>query len=763
MIENIKNISELTGLFKVKNRIYDLKSVHPKLVEEFKAKGWEIQKQNKNSTRIRKNKVHSILFEDRVWSLLYKLGFNFLNDEGGAIISVTENNKTINNQIDVVGIDREVAIAIECKSSITSSKRAQFQEELGKFSMRREAFTRDIRKQFPEDFKKQVVMMMFLSNSSISENDVERAKNANILLFDDKDLLYYESLVSQIGIAAKYQFFADMLPGKNIPGLEIKIPAIKTKMGGTNCFSFSISPEYLLKISFVSHRAKGKQSDITTYQRMLSKSRLKKIKEYITENGIFPTNIVLNIDSNRLTFQKVRQDSDTDVENGILGWLDIKPSYKSAWIIDGQHRLYSYSGHEKASKSKLSVLAFEGLTPSKQAELFIDINAKQKSVKQSLLEELFAELHWDAEDPKERVSAIISKAIQDMNIEKGSPLQDRIKISDTTEKNPLRCLTLTSLFGEIEKKGFHIAKIKAGDVLEYGPLWAGEDNFKTLKRTEYVLNNWLSTIKNKVNNWWDKGSAEGGGIAMNDGIATCIQVLRNIFDHLEKSGKKLIHLSNEELSDLIMPYGEVLGEYFASFNEDERKRFRELRGVQGVTTRVKRSQQAIHQKIKSFNPEGLQEFIATEKAQTNKKAKEIIDDIEIKLQKFILSELKREFGDDENEWWMLGVPLEIRKRVSERFEEEGGKRGGRENYFDLIHYRKIILDNWTIFEKVLGHEKEGRSKDAKTSWLNFINEKRKVVSHPTSAVIISLEDLAKVEDYGSWLNMQIDNSNSSSD
>jgi len=54
----------------------------------------------------------------------------------------------------------------------------------------------------------------------------------------------------------------------------------------------------------------------------------------------------------------------------------MQPSYKSAWIIDGQHRLFSYSGHPKASKGLLSVLAFEGLPPSKQAELFIDINAK---------------------------------------------------------------------------------------------------------------------------------------------------------------------------------------------------------------------------------------------------------------------------------------------------------------------------------------------------------------------------------------------------
>jgi DNA sulfur modification protein DndB len=368
-------------------------------------------------------------------------------------------------------------------------------------------------------------------------------------------------------------------------------------------------------------------------------------------------------------------------------------------------------------------------------------------------------LHWDAEKPEERVAAIISKAIQDMNVDKDSPLYGRIQVSETTQKNPQRCLTLASLFGEIEKKGFHIAKIKSGHILEYGPLWAGEDNLKTLKRTEYILNNWVNIIRNKVIDWWDKGSSIGGGIAMNDGLATCIQILRSVFDHLEKAGKKLIHLTKEELLDLITPYADVLGDYFGSFNEDERKRFRDLRGVQGVTTRVRRCQQAINEKIKSFNPEGLEEFIATEKAQTNKKAKDIIDDIEIKLQKFIINKLKTEFGPDENEWWMLGVPLEVRKKVSERFEEEGGKRGGRENYFDLIHYRKIITDNWGIFDKVLGYEKEGRSKDARTSWLSFINEKRKVVAHPTSAVIISLEDFAKIEMYGEWLNRQIENYN----
>lgn len=237
-----------------------------------------------------------------------------------------------------------------------------------------------------------------------------------------------------------------MLPGKQVTGLTIKIPAIKTKMGGDNCYSFSISPEYLLKISYVSHRAKGKASDIDTYQRMLSKSRLKKIREFITNDGIFPTNIILNFDKGRLSFQKSTQESETpeNLDAGILGWLEIRPAYKSAWIIDGQHRLFAYSGHERAFKSKVSVLAFEGLKPSKQAELFIDINAKQKSVKQSLLEELYAELHWDADDVSTRISAIISKALQDLNQDRECALFQRIQTTDAS-KDFVKCITLTNV------------------------------------------------------------------------------------------------------------------------------------------------------------------------------------------------------------------------------------------------------------------------------------------------------------------------------
>lgn len=678
-----------------------------------------------------------------------------LSGNGGAklLLNPKDPNSPI-SQIDVVAIDNEVAVAIECKSSERYGKRPQFQDELGKFSLIRERFSNCINTQFAGLTKKQVVLVMFVSNISLSDNDKERAKQANVVIFDESDLKYYRKLVSQIGPAAKYQLLSDMLPGRTISGLTIRVPAIRTKMGGSFCYTFSISPEYLLKIAYISHRSKGKASDIDTYQRMLNKKRLSDIAQYIRENKIFPTNIVINIEKKRLIFQRIHQETDNekDPDSGVLGWIDIKAAYKSAWIIDGQHRLFAYSGHEKAPKSLLSVLAFEGLPSSKQAELFIDINSKQKSVKRSLLQELYAELHWDAEKEEERILAIISKAIQELDVDPESPLHQRIQKADST-KDTLCCISLSSVYGALAKTEFYIIKEKQGYILEYGPLWAG-DNDATLNRTVFVLKEWLNIIRSKVSDWWDKGSGEGGGLAMNDGVITCINVLRSVFQHLDTTGQKLIHLDNEDLFNCIKNYAEVLGEYFASYSEEKRKQFRDLRGIQGQTKRTRLCQKAIYDRIPTFNPPGLDKFLQEEKAQTNIKGKEIIDRTETALQKIILEELKREFGPEEPQWWILGVPKTVRLKVTKRFEEEDGKRGGKEYYFDLIDYRDIAINNWGIFEKLLAYGRTG-NKDKRTSWINFINEKRKIVAHPSSAMSITMEDLNQLQDYDKWFFQQI--------
>jgi DNA sulfur modification protein DndB len=751
MLSNLYPIEDLSSLSRAKARDYETKTVSPSSVQDLAGEGWKVDRSNKKSVRLQRPKSHGALLEDRVWTLLHSMRFPILSGEGGAQLALdSKSPDTPKSQLDVVAVDDEVAVAIECKSAENPSKRPQFQQELGKLTLARDRFTTSVRAQYPSSTKRPIILAMFLWNVLLSENDRARAREANVLLFNNHDLTYYESLVSHIGPASKYQLLAEMLPGKSIPGLAIRIPAVKTKMGGISCYTFSISPEYLLKISYVSHRSKGQASDVATYQRMLNKSRLNNIREYITDDGIFPTNIVINFEKNRLRFERIHQESSGDTDSGVCGWLDIRPTYKSAWIIDGQHRLYAYSGHARSHGARLSVLAFDGLDPSEQARLFIDINAKQKSVQRSLLQELYAELHWNSEKPTVQIGAIISRAIQQMNGSPESPLFGRIQTADSG-KNDIRCVSLTSLYGTLEKTDFFVGKEKNGQIVQFGPLWAG-DNESTLRRTKFILNEWLTTIRIAASEWWDKGAGEGGGLAMNDGLIAVLNVLRSVFQHLNYQG--LVKLDNDDLWEVVKKYAVALGEYLGSLSEQDRKAFRDLRGGQGQITRTRNCQAAIRRKIPDFNPPGLDQFIEQEKQQINLRAKEIIDDIERKLQKLIVDELRRECGADESGWWMVGVPKTVRLKVSERFEEEGGQRGGKEHYFDLVDYEKITLQNWPLFEPVLAYDKSG-SKEKRLSWLHFVNEKRKIVSHPSAAVSLTPEDLSRLEDYQSWFNRQI--------
>lgn len=750
MLLNIEDTKNLQGLARAKSKPYTTKTIKNALVEEELSKGWIVERHHRRTTRLRKEKPHYIRLEDCVWALLYRMGFTHLSSADSAVLVLDpKSNDSPRTKIDVVGLDHEIALAIECKSSERPSKRPQFQEELGKFALIRKRFAAAVNSQFKTDVKRQVVLAMFLSNILLSQNDKRRAKEHNILLFDEHDLDYFERLVKHTGIAAKYQLFCEMLPNKPIRGLQIRLPAVRTKIGGALCYSFCISPAYLLKIAYVSHRSKTKGVDIDTYQRMVKKSRLDRIRGYISDGGIFPTNIVINVSDKHLEFHQMHQDTTNGrgKDRGTLGWLTIRPSYKSAWVIDGQHRLYAYSGHEKAEKDVLPVLAFQNLKPSQQANLFVEINSKQKRVKKSLLDELFAELKWDSDNHKDKVAAIISKAYQSLNVEPESALYGKIMPVDYT-RDPIRCITLTSLCSATEKCNFYIHKTKGDHVLEYGAFWRG-DSHATLDRTIYVIDHWLNLIKSKTSDWWAKGAGEGGGLSMNEGVMTLIRVLGTVIDFLEGQGVKLVQLDDEDLFECVKPYGKALGDYLSEMSEDERNEFRRFRAEQGIQARVRRCQKGIRDRIPDFNPTGLDKFLEEERAQTNKNAREIVDYIEITLQRLILEELQREYGTDESQWWILGIPKKIRKEATSLWEEDNHSRGERWHYFNLIDYRNIVLANWTIFQNILGYGKG--SKDRRTGWMNYVNEVRKSLAHVSSGVSISIDQLNQLQQYKEWL------------
>lgn len=172
-------------------------------------------------------------------------------------------------------------------------------------------------------------------------------KKANIKVIDDSMVDYYYELSKHFGHSSKYQFLADMFPGMDIPDLLEPLPAIKGKMGKTVFYSFVVEPIKLLKIAYIAHRARTNEESMKTYQRMANRKRLEKIAKYIHEKaGLFPTSIVLNIETKKpLKFETAVGMAG---KNAVLGKLYLPNKYKTAWIIDGQHRLFAYSDLKEA-------------------------------------------------------------------------------------------------------------------------------------------------------------------------------------------------------------------------------------------------------------------------------------------------------------------------------------------------------------------------------------------------------------------------------
>ncbi len=752
-LANVLTRAELGGTARLKARTFDTITVKPSDFPEHEAKGWTVARRNKRTLAITRAKTHDALLEDRVWSVLWKMEFPYLSGPGGGLVTVNPGaDRKVTTQVDVLAIDEEMSLAIECKSSDNRARRSGFQEELAKHSAVRAPLNQALNPPRASTAKRSIVLVMWTSKAILSMNDRERAKQQGVVLLDEQDLEYFESLVYHLGPAARYQFLSELLPGKPIPGLKITVPAVQTKMGGHTCYTFAVAPEYLLKVAYVARRT-GRRSDVGTYQRMLTRARLKKIAVYIGSgpDAMFPTNIVINLQRGKrqdVLFSRGHQEAGSDAAT--FGWLTITPAYKSAWIIDGQHRLYAYSfaGKEAAAKGRLTVLAFVDLPARTQQKLFAEINHEQKSVKQSLIQELYPDLHREADDPRERIKAVISTAIQMLSDDADSPFFDRVQLS-SAEKTDLRCISLTSIFTTLQKPGFFWSEIKGNQVFGAGPFWDLTDE-RMVKRCVTLLNSWFGRLRDRVPEWWDAGQGPGGGLAMNDGVSIVIDVLRSVIDHLRDRQVPFHNLSLQESVAVTDMWAQALADYFGEMSDEERRDFRGLRGNQGHAAGTRHAQAYLRSRFADFDPAGLTEFLEREQARTNDTAISVINEMERQICRITIAGLKARWGDGDT-WWYQGVPKGVRADASKIQNDDQNSRGARENYLNFIHYRSIVEDNWGLFGDLLAPGKQTQSKSVRSEWMEEVNRIRQFTAHGSSGTWVSFEDLDFLKGKLEWL------------
>jgi DNA sulfur modification protein DndB len=725
--------------------------------EAKEVEGWEFDKDFKNSIKMKVKKPFDKAFEDKVWSLFAGLNFIYLNRGRDFELPYDSNNS---QQIDVLAIDNETAIYIECKSSLKVGTKKDYKEILEAWETKKLGVEKSIDALFPnKKLKKKFILAT--ENQIMGATDAARLDKINGIHFDEDMVDYFLDMTKQIGLAARYQLLGALFSGTEIPEMENRIPAVTGMMGGYKYYSFSIEPEKLLKIGFVLHRSKANSNMMPTYQRIIKKSRLKAISEFINDDenpGFFPNSLLINIDSKRdLKWEQ----ANTKVKDAIssVGILHLPKQYRSAYIIDGQHRLYGYSGSKYRHTNSIPVVAFINLERDQQVDMFMKINENQKAIPKTLRETLNADLLWTSKNKIEQIKALCSRLAIGLGEEKDSPFYDYISIGEDK-----RVITPTSFTIGLRKGNF-LGKVNKKEIEKLGSFYKGDID-ATYKRLLEFLKLSFDYLKDNLHDEFDKG--KNSFLFVNKGITATVMLLSDIVDYVETTNevKNILKDPIGDVMDVTNKYLDPLIRYIKNIEDSAKDKLMLLKGAGAPVKYWRQFQIEVKKDYNGFSPKGLETFIQNEERALNSNTYEMIKDIEIYLSNDVKIKLVNELGE---EWaWKRGAPESIVDDVVKRMAKKNltKKKSEETDEWDnlnLIYYEKIARKNWTLPPEEGSKKRrpffdvdytepgtENQNKDGNLVWFDKLNKIRNVVSH-VSSEHISENDFNFVQKIHNWL------------
>ena len=108
-------------------------SVRPTEAEELEGQGWEFDKKLKTKMRLRRLKSIDERHENKVWLLLFKMGYPEMNQGRQFTVRIERKGASaINKQIDVFACDDETVVVVECKAS-ERLRRKSLQKDIEEF------------------------------------------------------------------------------------------------------------------------------------------------------------------------------------------------------------------------------------------------------------------------------------------------------------------------------------------------------------------------------------------------------------------------------------------------------------------------------------------------------------------------------------------------------------------------------------------------------------------------------------------------------
>lgn len=582
--------------------------------------------------------------------------------------------------------DRSYKILVQCKWAKKEGKEFR---ELDKLIKEYRTFISDLEADAALlAFKNYVIPPSFMEKDKM---DKIKQKD-KIIYWNDNIIAYYRKTVNTIGKPyTRYIILKDF--GFKIPIRKkpYKVKAVKIKQHSRNLYLFSIEPEKLLKLAYVSRRD---MRDPWAYQRLLRPKKLKDLAKFVSktstgESGLLANNIVLAFEEDGVDFTGRT--------------LKIPAVHCSVLVVDGQHRLYGFAPdnlkkiklleeekRELQEEYPLACVGIKDLNQRVQAKLFREINEFQKKIDRNLLLDLFHHL----EIGKEKNVWLRVDMMKDLR--RYAFFKDRIKILSTDKGN-------ISLATFVDYPGLENL------VKNHG------------RRSKKILKTYFESVSKIFDEEWNR-NPERYVLSTNRGVRILISLL-NLIIKCKGANKPNFRRCLKALTKVTS----TKEDYFNIENYKGKAYGAGAPADVAVAVWAKE----IKKTIPNFPCEG----------ELNPDAYALLKELENELRECIQYEL----GKISEKWWKQRIPQDIRDTAEER--KKKNKRPwpwllGEDlhpiYYINFTDYRKIIIrkPNWRdAFKDVF------KDKDIIGAWLKELEPIRNAISHPRKLSSTELKTL----------------------
>ncbi|WP_322298471.1 DGQHR domain-containing protein [Brevundimonas sp.] len=737
--------SYLGKLFAAKSAPYLMRNVDHSMVEGMLKEGWEeYGKPLKTKTRLRKPKTHDVKFEDDLWCQLYRLGYRHLNIDRNLCIPFGPDPKQ-RKQIDVVAINGDSILVVECKSSEKLSKAPTYKTAFEGLSLRLDGFSKTMEQMFGRGRRLKYIFATRNIRMPRDSADALRLEETGSFFYNDNSFDYVDSLIKTYKGAAHYQFLGMLFKGHSINKSRIEVPAIEGRMGGKTYYMFSLEPHLLLKLGFVLHRTRANEAEMPTYQRLLVPSRLSGISKFIEKGGYFPNSAIVNFSErgSKLEFQAHSRLADSSSRTGVL---KIPNCYAIAYIIDGQHRIYGYADSTYKDSNTIPVVAFVGLEPSEQLELFMDINQNQKAVSPTLRITLEEDLYWNATRLDSRLKALRSSIIRQLGGDQAGPLYGKISLGEDK--------------AELQAKPFADALLRSGLIPEANGNRLVEDppgsSLYDVGNTDHKsempkARTRVTQLLNRCYEFLEEACATHEKILStyvlsNKGTFAIVRLVGSLHAFECGKGSLSISSSSDERMDSLRKYLKSLVEALLIIDRENPDVLLGKHGSGAETVWLRTFQLAISDRFPAYDPPELQDWRERQDKALQDRGRELGTQIERHIKASVIYQLKILFGEN----WDIeigSIQRECETRAKEQIEKNYKEGLGRQNIpwtdqFFISDYKTIIERYWTrapdepipgfkTFEQQFSIDvgQGFKSKSERVKWLSLFSSLRNLWAH----------------------------------